>query len=57
MSPTTVGLLVDSFTPIMDGVTVAVRNCAYWLDRTLGPTCVVTPRVPAHSDDEGPCVV
>ena len=36
----------------MDGVTLTVRNCAYWLDRTLGPTCVVTPRVPAHSDDE-----
>jgi glycosyltransferase involved in cell wall biosynthesis len=51
--PTTVGLFVDSFTPIMDGVTVTVRNCAYWLDRTLGPTCVVTPRVPAYTDDEG----
>ncbi len=53
MNPTTVGLFVDSFTPIMDGVTVTVRNYAYWLDRTLGPTCVVTPRVPAHCDDEG----
>jgi 1,2-diacylglycerol 3-alpha-glucosyltransferase len=53
VSPVEVGLFVDSFTPIMDGVTVAVRNCAYWLDRTLGPTCVVTPRVPAHSDNEG----
>jgi glycosyltransferase involved in cell wall biosynthesis len=36
----------------MDGVTVTVRNCAYWLERTLGPTCVVTPRVPAHADRE-----
>lgn len=53
MNRTRVGLFVDSFTPIMDGVTIAVRNYAYWLDRTLGPTCVVTPRVPAHADDEG----
>jgi 1,2-diacylglycerol 3-alpha-glucosyltransferase len=57
VNPTTVGLFVDSFTPIMDGVTVTVRNYAYWLDRTLGPTCVVTPRVPAHSDGEGLDVV
>ncbi len=48
-----VGLFVDSFAPIQDGVTVAVRNCAYWLDRVLGPTCVIAPQVPAHSDDEG----
>jgi 1,2-diacylglycerol 3-alpha-glucosyltransferase len=53
VSSTTIGLFVDSFTPIMDGVTTAVRNFAYWLDRTLGPTCVVTPRVPAHVDREG----
>ena len=53
MNPVSVGLFVDSFTPIMDGVTVTVRNYAYWLERLLGPTCVVTPRVPAHADDEG----
>jgi 1,2-diacylglycerol 3-alpha-glucosyltransferase len=53
VSNVSVGLFVDSFTPILDGVTVTVRNCAWWLDRTLGPTCVVTPRVPAHSDHEG----
>lgn len=52
MKPVSVGFFVDSFTPIEDGVTVTVRNCAYWLGRTLGPTCVVTPRVPAHSDHE-----
>ncbi len=57
MNPTTVGLFVDSFTPIMDGVTLTVRNCAYWLEKTLGPTCVVTPRVPAHADNEGLDVV
>ncbi|HEY9594186.1 MAG TPA: glycosyltransferase [Spirochaetia bacterium] len=47
-----IGLFVDSFTPIVDGVTVTVRNYATWLDRTMGPTCVVTPRVPGHVDDE-----
>jgi 1,2-diacylglycerol 3-alpha-glucosyltransferase len=52
VSPPSVGLFVDSFTPIMDGVTIAVRNCAYWLERMMGPTCVVTPRVPGHADDE-----
>ena len=53
LDPVSVGLFVDSFTPIMDGVTMTVRNYAYWLERLLGPTCVVTPRVPAHADDEG----
>jgi 1,2-diacylglycerol 3-alpha-glucosyltransferase len=48
-----VGLFVDSFTPIMDGVTVTVRNYAWWLDRMMGPACVVTPRVPGHADREG----
>lgn len=52
MNSPSVGLFVDSFTPIMDGVTTTVRNCAYWLDRMMGPTCVVTPRVPGHADDE-----
>jgi 1,2-diacylglycerol 3-alpha-glucosyltransferase len=47
-----VGLFVDSFTPIVDGVTVTVRNYAFWLSRLLGPACVVTPRVPGHVDEE-----
>jgi glycosyltransferase involved in cell wall biosynthesis len=47
-----VGLFVDSFTPITDGVTLTVRNYAHWLSRTLGPTCVVTPAVPGHRDSE-----
>ena len=36
----------------MDGVTVTVRNYAAWLDCMMGPTCVVTPRVPGYVDDE-----
>jgi glycosyltransferase involved in cell wall biosynthesis len=37
----------------MDGVTLVVRNYAYWLCRMLGPTWVVTPWVPAHPEAEG----
>jgi 1,2-diacylglycerol 3-alpha-glucosyltransferase len=53
MSGPSVGLFVDSFTPIIDGVTVTVRNYAWWLARMEGRACVVTPRVPGHVDDEG----
>lgn len=52
MSSPSVGLFVDSFTPITDGVTLTVRNYARWLGRMLGPTCVVTPFVPGHRDQE-----
>lgn len=52
MNEASVGFFVDSFTPIVDGVTTTVRNCAWWLGRILGPTCVVTPRVPDHEDQE-----
>ena len=41
----------DSFVPIMDGVTLTVKNYAYWLNRMLGPTYVVTPRVPRQQKD------
>lgn len=47
-----IGLFNDSYIPIMDGVTVTVRNYAYWLNQTLGPTTVVTPFVPNYEDDE-----
>ena len=53
MKDIAVGLFNDSFTPIIDGVTVTVRNYAYWLNRTLGPTCVVAPSAPFHRDEEG----
>jgi len=45
------GLFNDSFVPIMDGVTLTVKNYAYWLNRMLGPTYVVTPRVPRQQKD------
>jgi glycosyltransferase involved in cell wall biosynthesis len=52
MKDINIGLFNDSFMPITDGVTVAVWNYAYWLNRTLGPTCVVTPSVPSYIDKE-----
>ncbi len=57
MSAPSVGLFVDSFTPIMDGVTTTVHNYAFWLARLMGPTCVVTPRVPGYADDESVNVI
>jgi 1,2-diacylglycerol 3-alpha-glucosyltransferase len=52
MSEISVGLFNDSFTPIVDGVTVTVRNYAHWLNRILGPTCVVAPSAPFHREEE-----
>lgn len=46
------GLFNDGYVPIMDGVTITVKNYAYWLNRILGPTSVITPFVPRHKDDE-----
>jgi len=47
-----VGLFNDCYVPIMDGVTLTVKNYAYWLNKTLGPTYVVTPFVPNYTDNE-----
>jgi glycosyltransferase involved in cell wall biosynthesis len=52
MKDISIGLFNDSYLPIMDGVTITVRNYAYWLNKTLGPTYVVTPYVPFHTDEE-----
>jgi glycosyltransferase involved in cell wall biosynthesis len=52
MKDLTIGLFNDCYVPIMDGVTITVRNYAYWLNRTTGPTYVVTPFVPQHNDEE-----
>jgi len=53
MTSVSVGLFNDSFTPIVDGVTLTVRNYAYWLNKTLGPACVVAPSAPSHREVEG----
>ncbi len=47
-----IGQFNDSYVPIMDGVTITVRNYAYWLDKIMGPTYVITPWVPLHVDNE-----
>lgn len=52
MKDVTVGLFNDCYVPIMDGVTVTVKNYAHWLNKTLGPTYVITPFVPNHVDAE-----
>jgi 1,2-diacylglycerol 3-alpha-glucosyltransferase len=52
MKDIAIGLFTDSFIPIMDGVTLTVKNYAYWLNRTLGPSSVITPQVPFYTDHE-----
>lgn len=52
MNTIVTGLFNDGYVPIMDGVTITVKNYAFWLDKLLGPTYVVTPFVPNHKDEE-----
>jgi glycosyltransferase involved in cell wall biosynthesis len=44
-----IGIFNDSFPPIMDGVSVAVQNTAYWLYRMNEPVCVFTPKAPDYT--------
>ncbi len=46
------GQFNEAYDPIVDGVTVATRNYALWLNRSLGPCWVVAPGVPGHKDQE-----
>ena len=48
----TVGIFNDSFPPIMDGVSLATKNYAYWLHQKGQPVCVITPKSPNYSDNE-----
>lgn len=41
-----IGLFNDGFPPIMDGVSLTVKNYAYWLNRKNENVCVVTPKIP-----------
>jgi glycosyltransferase involved in cell wall biosynthesis len=36
----------------MDGVSLTVRNYAYWLNRTMGNTYMITPSFPGYIDKE-----
>jgi glycosyltransferase involved in cell wall biosynthesis len=49
---TTIGLFNESFPPVMDGVSLTVRNYAYWLNRTMGNTYMITPSYPGYTDTE-----
>lgn len=48
----TIGIFNDSFPPIMDGVSLATKNYAYWLQQKNQPVCVVTPKSPNYTDNE-----
>jgi glycosyltransferase involved in cell wall biosynthesis len=48
----TIGIFNDSFPPIMDGVSLATKNYAYWLHQKGQPVCVITPKSPNYSDNE-----
>lgn len=48
----TIGIFNDSFPPIMDGVSLATKNYAYWLHQKNQPVCVVTPKSPNYVDNE-----
>ena len=37
------GLFNDSFTPVLDGVTLTVENYCKWLKQSGREVCVVTP--------------
>ena len=46
------GIFNDSFMPITDGVAMVVKNYALWLNRLVGPSCVVTVNFPNYYDSE-----
>ena len=48
----TIGIFNDSFPPIMDGVSLAAQNYAYWLHQKGQPVCVITPKSPNYTDNE-----
>lgn len=48
----TIGIFNDSFPPIMDGVSLATKNYAYWLNQKKQLVCVITPKSPDYSDNE-----
>lgn len=52
MNDQLIGLFNDGFPPIMDGVSLTVKNYAYWLHRKNENVCVVTPKVPGINYEE-----
>lgn len=47
-----IGIFNEAYPPIMDGVSVTVKNYAYWLNKNVAPTIVVTPKFPGYTDHE-----
>lgn len=52
MSVVRTGLFNDGYVPIMDGVTITVKNYALWLNKLLGPAHVITPYMPNYKDND-----
>lgn len=49
------GIFSDSYPPIMDGVTITVKNYAYWLNKSGFQPYIITPEYPGYADlDEYP---
>jgi 1,2-diacylglycerol 3-alpha-glucosyltransferase len=46
------GQFSDTFVPIMDGVSIAARNYAYWLDKKYGTCYAIGPEVKGYEDHE-----
>jgi len=47
-----IGLFNECYLPILDGVSITVKNYALWLNRKVAPTIVVTPKFPNYTDNE-----
>ncbi len=46
------GQFNESYLPILDGVSITVKNYAYWLNERYGKSIVVTPSFPNYIDNE-----
>lgn len=47
-----IGLFNEGYLPILDGVTMTVKNYAHWLKKKVAPVYVATPKVPDYVDRE-----
>lgn len=47
-----IGLFNECYLPILDGVSLTVKNYALWLNRKVAPTIVVTPSFPGYTDTD-----
>lgn len=47
-----IALFNDGYLPILDGVSMTVKNYALWLNRKAAPCLVVTPYFPGYTDND-----